>query len=94
MPGHTPWSEIRRGPSADERKAALRERILSGEHPTLTATYEHDAGTWFVVVLEAGAITSARTRDEVEAMARDITAIQLDVPADSFDLRVEQIDMN
>jgi len=92
MSGHTPWSEIRRGLNAEELRAALRERVLAGEHPTIKATFEPDGQAWFIEVRAARAFTEARSREQIEAMARDVTAITLDVAPDSFDLTLEEVD--
>jgi hypothetical protein len=44
---------------------------------------------WMVRVPEIDGLTQARRFSEVEEMARSLLAISLDVPEDSFDLRVE-----
>jgi hypothetical protein len=49
-----------------------------------------DGGWWVVKVRDVPrARTQARRLDQVEAMARDVISLLLDVPADSFDLSVQ-----
>ncbi|MFK3835794.1 hypothetical protein [Microbacterium sp. NPDC087868] len=52
------------------------------------AKARRDGNLWFVEIPEVGLFTQARTVDEIEVMARDVIAISLEVPADSFDLDV------
>jgi predicted RNase H-like HicB family nuclease len=64
---------------------------------TYTAIASRDEKYWLVRVLGLGAYpqdglpTQARTLAEVEPMARDLIAVYLDIPEDSFDVetRVE-----
>lgn len=48
------------------------------------------SGDWWAVRIPGvdGAFTQARRIDQIEAMARDVIALMLDVPEDSFDLDV------
>ena len=54
---------------------------------TATATRE---GGWWVLEVEGvrGGYTQARRLDQAEAMVRDLIALLLDVPEDSFDVEV------
>lgn len=52
------------------------------------AKARRDGNLWFVEIPELGLFTQARTVDEIEVMARDVIAISLEVPADSFDLDI------
>jgi DNA-directed RNA polymerase specialized sigma subunit len=53
-----------------------------------TAEVERDGKFWMVRVPEISRATQARHVREIEAMARDLIAIIVDVPADSFELAV------
>ena len=58
---------------------------MSTERPTYNVRlepWEHG----FEVFIDGVGVTQARDRGEVEEMARDFIATDLDVPADSFDL--------
>ena len=51
-----------------------------------------DDGCWVISVPELrGVFSEARRREDVEAMARDAVALYLDVPEDSFDLTIHEI---
>ena len=52
------------------------------------------SGKWWAISVPQlrGVFTQARRRDEVEAMARDAIALYLDVPADSFDVAIDEVD--
>lgn len=52
------------------------------------AKARRDGNLWFVEIPELGLFTQARTVDEIEVMARDVIAISLEVPADSFGVHV------
>ena len=59
-----------------------------------TAIAERDGKYWFIRVPKlgknpAGLPTQARHLSEVEAMARDLIAVYLDVPEDSFDVDLQ-----
>lgn len=59
-----------------------------------TAIAQRDGKYWFIRILELGTTpdglpTQARSLIEVEPMARDLIAVYLDVPEDSFDVEVE-----
>ena len=59
-----------------------------------TAIAERDGKYWFIRIPElgknpAGLPTQARHLSEVQAMARDLIAVYLDVPEDSFDIDVQ-----
>jgi len=55
---------------------------------TVTATRE---GDWWELDIEDldGVFSQARRLDQAEAMARDAIAVMLDVPEDSFDVKIE-----
>jgi DNA-directed RNA polymerase specialized sigma subunit len=53
-----------------------------------TAEVERDGKFWMIRVPEIGRATQARHVREIETMARDLIAIIVDVPADSFELTV------
>ncbi|HEU4399857.1 MAG TPA: type II toxin-antitoxin system HicB family antitoxin [Actinomycetota bacterium] len=58
--------------------------------PTYRVTAQRDGRWWFVRVPEIqGAITQARRLEQVEAMAREVISLLLDVTPDSFDLDVQ-----
>lgn len=59
-----------------------------------TAIAQRDGKYWFIRIPELGTNpdglpTQARNLTEVEPMARDLIAVYLDVPADSFDIEVQ-----
>ena len=57
---------------------------------TYTATATREGGWWFLVVDGVkGAYTQARRLDLAEAMVRDVLAMVLGVPEDSFDVTIE-----
>lgn len=56
---------------------------------TYHATTWREEGFWVVEVSELDIMTQARRLDQVEAMTRDLIAVWLDVPADSFSITVE-----
>lgn len=47
-----------------------------------------DDGFWVIHLPELDIATQARSTDEIEYMARDLIAIWLEVPADSFALDI------
>jgi predicted RNase H-like HicB family nuclease len=57
--------------------------------PTYEVTAQRDGRWWLVRVPEIrGAITQARRLEQVEAMAREVVSLLLEVAPDSFDLDV------
>ncbi len=57
---------------------------------TYRVEVEHGERWWIVSIPEVpGAHTQARHLREVEAMAREVVALMLEIPEDSFDLHVE-----
>jgi hypothetical protein len=63
--------------------------MVAVARPAYTVTAKRDGRWWFVRVHEIpGAITQARRLDQVDAMARDVVSLLLDVKPDSFDLEV------
>ena len=59
---------------------------------TYTARCQHSGDWWAISVPELKGInTQARRLEKAEAMARDAIALFLDVPTDSFEVRVEPI---
>src|SRR5450759_941252 len=59
---------------------------------TYTARCQHSGDWWAISVPELkGVNTQARRLEKAEAMARDAIALFLDVPTDSFEVRVEPI---
>ena len=75
--------------------ATLRAAILSGQRPTFVVRAIPDGNFWYIEIDgvprhgdSPGAFTQARSTDEIEPMARDVTAVVLEVPHDSFDLSV------
>ncbi|MEZ7755579.1 hypothetical protein O5Y58_08700 [Microbacterium paraoxydans] len=57
-------------------------------------TAERDGKFWFVRIPELDGVTQARTDAEISVMARDYIAVTLDVPTDSFDLKVTLLSRN
>jgi predicted RNase H-like HicB family nuclease len=56
--------------------------------PSYEVTARRDGRWWFVRVPKVpGAITQARRLEQVEAMAREVVSLLLDVAPDSFDVR-------
>ena len=49
----------------------------------------HEERFWLLSVPELDVVTQARTLDRAEATVRDLIAVWLDVPADSFAVEVE-----
>lgn len=56
---------------------------------TYRAIASREDGWWIVRIPALDRITQSRRLDGVEATARDLIALWLDVPADSFDVEVE-----
>ncbi len=60
------------------------------EHPTYRAHAVRSGRWWAVDIREVpGAFTQARRLDQVETMARDMLALLLQSPPDSFDVAVD-----
>ena len=55
---------------------------------TYKVTAERDGRFWFIRIPALDGATQARTLDEIPMMARDYIAVSLDVPAESFDIKV------
>jgi hypothetical protein len=56
---------------------------------TYTATCQRSQGWWAIRIPEVqGAFSQARRLHEVERMVRDVISLALEVPPDSFDVRV------
>src|SRR5437867_11329050 len=59
---------------------------------TYTARCQRSGDWWAISVPELrGVHTQARRLEKAEAMARDAIALFLDVPSDSFDVRIEPV---
>jgi len=57
---------------------------------TYTAICQRSQGWWAIRIPEVrGAFSQARRLGEVERMVRDVVSLVLEVPPDSFDVRVE-----
>lgn len=53
---------------------------------------ERDEKWWAISVPQLpGVFSQARTRGDVEEMARDVIALYLDVPNESFNLRIHEV---
>jgi hypothetical protein len=77
--------------------ADVRSAILAGKRPRFMARAVKDGALWYIEIggvprLQGspGAFTQARTVEEIEPMAREVIAIVLGVPKDSFDLTVRR----
>lgn len=75
--------------------AALRASVEAGDRPEFVARATADGAFWYVEIdgvprlgLQPVAFTQARSLEEIEPMARDVTATVLDIPPECFDLRV------
>lgn len=58
---------------------------------TFHARAERSGKYWAVRIAELDSWTQARHLREIDTVARDLIALELEVPADSFDLAVEVI---
>jgi predicted RNase H-like HicB family nuclease len=65
-----------------------RGQIARGVRPTYHVAPERDGRFWVLKVLELDCWSQAERLQDVEAMARDLVAVWLDVPPDSFDIVV------
>jgi hypothetical protein len=66
--------------------------LVEAMSKTYTAICQRSQGWWAIRVPEvAGAFSQARRLHDVERMVRDVVALALEVPADSFDVRLEVI---
>jgi predicted RNase H-like HicB family nuclease len=64
--------------------------MVAVSRPTYTAAARRDGRWWFVRVLQVpGAVTQARRLDQVEAMAREVVSLLLEVDPNDFDLDVQ-----
>ncbi len=57
------------------------------ERRTFDARVERDGRFWLIEVDGVG-MTQALSVEEIEPIARDLVALFLDIPADSFDLTI------
>lgn len=74
--------------SGRDRRGEAEDLALLGRHWT-GASGLPAAGTWTLTVQELpGVIMQACQRGEVQTMARDRIAIELETPADSFDVLI------
>ena len=55
---------------------------------TYQVNVTRERGWWMIAIPELDRLTQAKTLDKVDAMARDLIALWLDRPPDSFDLDV------
>jgi hypothetical protein len=79
----------RGGPGPDEAVIEReRERIRLGERPAFRVETEPDGRLLYVNVPQLGVATQAGSRTEVEAMARDLISLWLEVPPGVFDIEV------
>jgi hypothetical protein len=78
MSGPTKWSIVK-----------ARGQIARGVRPTYHVTPVPDGRRWVLKVLELEGWSQAERLQDVEPMARDLIALWLEVPADSFDIIVE-----
>jgi predicted RNase H-like HicB family nuclease len=58
---------------------------------TYVVNVNREGKWWMVSIPELDGLTQARNEDEVEAMARDVIAVTLDVQPDSFALSVRML---
>ena len=66
--------------------------MVAGLRPAYRAVAERDGSWWAIRVPELrGVYSQARRLADVEAMARDVIALVLDVAPDSFDVSVEPV---
>jgi hypothetical protein len=57
---------------------------------TYTAVCQRSQRWWAIQIAEVrGAFSQARRLDQVERMVRDVVSLALEIPPDSFDVRVE-----
>ncbi|MCV0334077.1 hypothetical protein [Microbacterium sp.] len=52
------------------------------------AVARRDGRFWFIEIPELELFTQARTLDEIDEMAREVIAISLEIPAESFGVHV------
>jgi len=65
--------------------------VMNDIRPRFTVETERDERWWAIRVAELpGVFSQARTRHEVEPMARDAIALLLDVHSDAFELTVRE----
>jgi predicted RNase H-like HicB family nuclease len=53
------------------------------------AVVSRDGAWWMISIPDLNGVTQARSRDEVETMARDYIALTIDAPADSVSVDIE-----
>jgi hypothetical protein len=88
MSGHTPWRTIK----AERARSDTIKAIAAGNRPRLAATVESDADYWLIRFPDLDLVTGAHTRGEIDYMGRDVVAITLEIPTDSFDVTFEDIE--
>lgn len=66
---------------------------MMAERMTYHIVADRDVKSWVVKVLELGQWSQARRLDQVEATAREVIALWLDVAPDSFDVELSSIRM-
>lgn len=76
MSGHPPWRDIKRS------RAAVRR--------TFHVDAERDGTWWFLIVPELGTATQVRDLGQAEASVRDLIALWLQQPSDSFDVEIRE----
>jgi hypothetical protein len=93
--GHT-IAGVTRHRAADPRRQlasavhAARQMIARGDRPMYTIRATADGPFLFLEVLELpGVFSQASDRQEIDRMARDRIALELNVDPDAFDVRVE-----
>jgi hypothetical protein len=77
---------------AERARSDTVKAIAAGNRPHLTATVEPDADYWLIRFPDLDLVTGAHSRDEIDYMGRELVAISLEVPADSFDVAFEDIE--
>jgi predicted RNase H-like HicB family nuclease len=66
--------------------------MVAVSRPSYVVTAQRDGSWWFVRVPQVqGAFTQARRLGQVEAMAREVVSLLLEVEPNSFDLEVEAV---
>jgi hypothetical protein len=88
MTGYSKWSEIQREKRRERAIQACRRMIARGERPLFRPRLEPDGGAILIRIPELDGVTQARHPGEVQYMARDLIAVTLDVPPESFDVAV------
>jgi hypothetical protein len=79
--------------SARRVRDHLRMPEPSRKRTCYTVLAEPDGAFWFLRIAERPELfTQARRSGEIELMARDLIAVSDEVPTDSFDLVLPQVD--